>query len=160
MEEVILRFPHLANRIFENLSYNTLQNCLRVSKPFNGFINFEKKIWINLLEKILNKYDKLSDTSRNWKIILKNIKREEIINFAKLILAKNRYWVCDTPFKILVKYKKNHENHVNAFLIHFSWTIIHFRKTHKNSKTNPTINKSLKNALEISKLIRDTIKQQ
>ena len=160
MEEILLRFPHIANQIFKKLSYNTLQNCLRVSKPFNGFINFEKKIWIHLLEKTLKKYDKLSDNSRNWKFILKNIKREEIINFAKLILAKNRYWICDTPFKILVKYKKNHKNHVNALLIHFSWTIIHFRKTHKNSKTNPTINKSLKNALEISKLLRGAIKQQ
>ena len=115
MEEVLLRFPHLANLIFKKLSYNTLQNCLRVSKPFNSYINLESKLWINPLAKTLNKYDRLSDTSRNWKVILKKSRKEDIIKFSKQILAKNRYWNCSTPFKILVKYKKNHDkNHINC----------------------------------------------
>ena len=160
MEEIFLRFPHLAIRIFENLSYDTLKNCIRVSKSFNSFINLETKLWTNLLAKTFNKYDRLSSTSRDWKVILRNIKKQDIISFSKHILAKNKYWNCHTPFKILVKYKKNFDkDHVIELLKNFSRAIIHFKNTYKNS-SDPNIKKSLINALEVSKNLRDVTKHR
>ena len=42
MEEVIARFPHLAEYIFNSLSNKTLADCRKVNKAWKGFIDSER----------------------------------------------------------------------------------------------------------------------
>ena len=42
MEEVIARFPHLAEYIFDSLSNKTLADCRKVNKAWKGFIDSER----------------------------------------------------------------------------------------------------------------------
>ena len=53
MEEVIARFPHLAEYIFNSLSNKTLADCRKVNKAWKGFIDskrFYKKFYKKRIE--------------------------------------------------------------------------------------------------------------
>ena len=50
MEEVILRFPHLAKNIFEQVDHKTMANCAETSKSWRKFLN-EEGIYPGILQK-------------------------------------------------------------------------------------------------------------
>ena len=49
MEEIVLRFPHLGQQIFESLEPASLRSSLVVSKSWQGFINNQKFPWIRMI---------------------------------------------------------------------------------------------------------------
>ena len=51
MEEIFLRFPHLAEGIFEKLNNKTLANCKVVSRSWKASIDEFKFTWIRALKK-------------------------------------------------------------------------------------------------------------
>ena len=44
MDEVLLRFPHLGEQIFQSLDFENLSNCTRVSKCWDNFIFANEKV--------------------------------------------------------------------------------------------------------------------
>ena len=50
MEEVILRFPHLAKNIFEQVNFRSLANCSESSKLCRDFLNEEKILQKNMIQ--------------------------------------------------------------------------------------------------------------
>ena len=44
MDEVLLRFPHLGEQIFQSLDFENLSNCTRVSKCWDNFIFENEKL--------------------------------------------------------------------------------------------------------------------
>ena len=50
MEEIFLRFPHLAEGIFEKLNDKTLANCKIVSRSWKAPIDDLKTTWIRVLK--------------------------------------------------------------------------------------------------------------
>ena len=50
MEEIFLRFPHLADGIFEKLNDKTLANCKIVSRSWKAPIDDLKTAWIRVLK--------------------------------------------------------------------------------------------------------------
>ena len=50
MEEIFLRFPHLAEGIFEKLNNKTLANCKVVSRSWKASIDDFKFTWIRALK--------------------------------------------------------------------------------------------------------------
>ena len=42
MEEVLLRFPHLANNIFEELDCRSMANCSKISRSWMKFLKEEE----------------------------------------------------------------------------------------------------------------------
>ena len=50
MEEVLLRFPHLAENIFKLLTNKILVKCRNISKSWNDFIIDQKFIWMRLIK--------------------------------------------------------------------------------------------------------------
>ena len=63
MEEVLLRFPHIGEKIFESLDKKSFENCGKVCKPWKNFIEHpnQKFKWI----KIIKSYEK-KITLKNW----------------------------------------------------------------------------------------------
>ena len=49
MEEFIFRFPHIAEKIFEQLDNKSLTNCREVTKSWQNFINEINLIWIRIV---------------------------------------------------------------------------------------------------------------
>ena len=52
MEEVLLRFPHIGEAIFDSLSEETVEKCRKVSKIWKNFIEGpnEKWSWIQMIK--------------------------------------------------------------------------------------------------------------
>ena len=49
MEDFILRFPHIAEKIFEQLDDKSLTNCREVTKPWQKFIDDLNLTWIRIV---------------------------------------------------------------------------------------------------------------
>ena len=56
MDEILLRFPHLGEQIFQSLDLENLSNCWQVSKFWWDFINNDKIITFQLLIGSIKKY--------------------------------------------------------------------------------------------------------
>ena len=63
MEEALLRFPHIGEKIFESLDEKSLENCRKVCKPWKNFIEDPNQKF-KLIE-IIKKYED-DITVRNW----------------------------------------------------------------------------------------------
>ena len=51
MEEVFLRFPHLAENIFEKLGNQDLSKCCEVGESWKTFIDYYNLMWIRIKKK-------------------------------------------------------------------------------------------------------------
>ena len=51
MEEVFLRFPHLAENIFKKLGNRDLSNCCEVGQSWKTFIDYNNLMWIRIKKK-------------------------------------------------------------------------------------------------------------
>lgn len=158
MEEIILRCPHSANQVFEHISYDSLQNCLRVSKSFNHLINTDKNLWIGLLSKISKTRNRIFfDYSKYWKVILRSIKTQTVIIFAKQILQENELWnICfmNTPLDLILKFEKCFSN---LDLVKVFQNTSNALSEFKNNQKN--IRKSVKRAFELSQLLEELTKE-
>ena len=90
MEVIVVKFPHIGEKIFTNLDVKTLNNCKRVCKNWNTFIEEKKFYWIGVIEKHdENIIDRKLNMSKKQKLF-REIKMEAIRKFAKtLILEEN-----------------------------------------------------------------------
>ena len=50
MENLILRFPHIAQQIFEKLSDKSLTKCRQVGKLWQAFIDENSLPWIRIIK--------------------------------------------------------------------------------------------------------------
>ena len=51
MENILLRFPHLGQQIYESLKTKQLRKCKRVGRSWKTFINDQKFTWIRIIQK-------------------------------------------------------------------------------------------------------------
>ena len=51
MEDLFIRFPHIAQQIFENLDNKSLTNCREVTRSWKQFIDNKKLTWFRICEK-------------------------------------------------------------------------------------------------------------
>ena len=79
MEEVFLRFPHLAEQIFVQIDNKDLKKCTEAGKHWNGFISGQKIPWIRMIHKYVN-------SSEPWSDFLKKSNLETIKLIAKTML--------------------------------------------------------------------------
>ena len=74
MEEIILRFPHLAQDIFKQLKKQTLRDCLKVDKQWSKFICNEIFPWKRSIQIIMITYN--LSYNKHWNEVLKNVPYE------------------------------------------------------------------------------------
>ena len=95
MDEIILRFPMVAKRIFEELDNQCLTKSKCVNQIWNLFINESKSTWI----RILNKYNVKSFESKfqnHWKLL---IEKESVHNLRKITTAVYRFYLKNSSRK-------------------------------------------------------------
>ena len=52
MEEVLLRFPHIGKKIFEELDNERLMKCREVNESWRGFIDGEKIVPFRIIKSL------------------------------------------------------------------------------------------------------------
>ena len=76
MDEILLRFPHLGEQIFQSLDLENLSNCWEVSKFWWDFINNDKIITFQLLIESIKKY--CGKRSVYWGLPQGEMSRQEV----------------------------------------------------------------------------------
>jgi hypothetical protein len=74
LDEMMLRFPHIAQDVFKELDNESLKNCRNMSRAFCDFIDNEKFYWIR---KIQN-YVSMMIFLKQWQKVLRNTPTENI----------------------------------------------------------------------------------
>ena len=82
MEEVVLRFPHLAQNIFEKLDNQTVSKCHQTSRSFNALINDQKFYWIRITENCLRDPEKY---------FIKTLMQSNVSSVRRIALAAREY---------------------------------------------------------------------
>jgi hypothetical protein len=54
MEEVLLRFPHISKKIFEELDNGRLIKCREINESWRGFIDVEKIVTFRIIKSLTN----------------------------------------------------------------------------------------------------------
>ena len=105
MEEVLARFPHLGENIFQKLNSESLINCKEVNRTFKNFMKVEKSSYLraiewytNCSEPLMRKIVKKSGAA----IIILSILREIFGNFIRGTKQNSKYLQClfDTPLHL------------------------------------------------------------
>ena len=79
MEQVLLRFPMVAQQLFEQLDTENLVNCRNVSQNWQEFIDDQKFYSIQKIE-ILSKIPKF-----DWRKIFQHINHEAVTEFGQMV---------------------------------------------------------------------------
>ena len=87
MEQLALRFPHLASNIFEQLDNQSLVNCKETSQKLDNFFGNEKLFWLRIIYKYRGNFV-LFKTA--WK---KTLKKSPIIHVKELALATHKFFI-------------------------------------------------------------------
>ena len=94
MEEVLLRFSHLGERIFDLMDNKNLVNCRKVSQTWNSFIEDLKFPWIRIIKKHDENYIKYQimtsyhiKSQLKWKKMFQKTSVEDLREFAKRLLC-------------------------------------------------------------------------
>ena len=96
MEEVLIRFFHLGEDIFDSLGKKSLITCNKVCRTWNVFIKERKFFWIKIIEVVAKK--SLSRCGKkwnkffpkNWRILLQKVTIEELREFANMLIQNYR----------------------------------------------------------------------
>ena len=79
MEQVLLRFPMVAQQLFKQLDTENLVNCKSVSRNWQEFINDQKFYTIRKIE-ILSKLPEF-----DWQKIFQHINHEAVTEFGLMV---------------------------------------------------------------------------
>ena len=87
MEQLALRFPHLASNIFKQLDNQSLVNCKETSQILENFYGNEKFFWLRIIHKYRGNFLQFKDT------LNKTLKKSPIIHVKELALATHNFFM-------------------------------------------------------------------
>ena len=67
METFCKRFPHLAERIFDQVDDHSLDNCKEISVEVQEYLDNERFFWIRIIKKY---QENLKDFPESWKPVI------------------------------------------------------------------------------------------
>ena len=94
MGNIILRFPHLIDEIFDNIENTSLANCNEVSRLWYNHLKNQKSVHVKIICSYLQKHHE--EVGEHWKSFLKTSNRENII---KLALAVKKIYGENSKFQ-------------------------------------------------------------
>ena len=94
MGNIILRFPHLIDEIFDNVENTSLANCNMVSRLWYNHLKNQKSVHVKIICSYLQK--KQEKIGEHWTTFLKTSNRENII---KLALAVKKVYGQNSKFQ-------------------------------------------------------------
>ena len=96
MEEVLLRFPHIGEQIFEELGDQNLIQCLTVSRNWKNLLEDCKFLWIRMILGISNPVHRVK-YYKSKRILKKSnsqyVKKMQIAALETLSNGPSRLWV-------------------------------------------------------------------
>ena len=90
MEQVLLRFPIVAQQLFEELDTENIVNCRNVSRNWQDFIDDQKSYTIRKIG-ILSKLPEF-----NWQKIFQNVNHEAVTEFGQMVSKFFQFWPKET----------------------------------------------------------------
>ena len=82
MNEINVRFSHLAENIFDKLDDKTLAKCRFVSKKWQAYIDNQKTLNVRKIKTIVEEFH---EVGVSWKRILKTAPNQTIIDLAEAV---------------------------------------------------------------------------
>ena len=73
LDEMMLRFPHLVQDVFEELDNKNLANCRNLSRSCCNFIANEKFYWVRKIQNCV----RMTKFQQQWNKILENIPTQD-----------------------------------------------------------------------------------
>ena len=92
MEEVLLRFPHLSENIYDSLNHQSLAKCREVSNKWQAFLDKQKFLQIRVIKATL----KIGDS---WNATFKKFSTEMISELAISVKQFARMYTNDYNHK-------------------------------------------------------------
>ena len=86
IEEVILRFPHIGEAIFDHLDDQSLTNCKEVARSLYNFLGNQKFPWIRVIQKYVKESNEnYTQCPRKWKRMFQKTNVEQIQTLVEII---------------------------------------------------------------------------
>ena len=91
LDEMMLRFPHIAQGVFQELDHKSLTNCRNVSRACCDFVDNEKFYWVRKIQNCVS----TAEFERKWNKVLKYTPTKNMNekwsrwSFYKLLIDKN-----------------------------------------------------------------------
>ena len=82
MNEIILRFPDLAKRIFNQLDNESLAKCKNVSRSWSSYMNRDISFWKRIIQKYIDNIREFKDT---WRCVMTKAGLENIKELAMVV---------------------------------------------------------------------------
>ena len=70
MDELLSRFPDLAEDMFENLDDERLINCKEACKSMSSFLDDNTKFWKRIIRKYLHYNQQTGDFNGSWEMLM------------------------------------------------------------------------------------------
>ena len=86
MEQLALRFPHLASNVFKQLDNQSLVNCKETSQILKNFYGNEKFFWLRIIHKYRGNFVEFKAT---WN---KTLKKSPVLLVKELTLATKNFF--------------------------------------------------------------------
>ena len=103
---LLLRFPHIGSKIFEQIDDQGLQKCKFISASWEKFILQQKFYWIRIITNIVQELNPgYTNYLWKWEKILKRLNVKTLVNFAKHIQVQHEKWETihlDIPLNMLL----------------------------------------------------------
>ena len=91
MEELIVRFPHLSEAIYDFIDNQSLSNCVEVDRYWQNYLRKQKFFEIRIIKATVEQFHKMGET---WNKIFKGASTETIFALGNAVqvfyLQKNR----------------------------------------------------------------------
>ena len=81
MEDLILKYPHLGNNIFNKLDKKSLLNCIWVDS-FHDFFESNRLIWRRIIRNYAKNHIK---HKKDWKLVISKTPVEDVEQLAKAV---------------------------------------------------------------------------
>ena len=82
IDDILARFPAVAEDIFKELDSKSMVKCRKVSVPWQNFIDNQKFIWIRKMTKFSENMEQFYE---QWKLVIRNTPTDHVKELSKLV---------------------------------------------------------------------------
>ena len=91
MEEILIRFPVVGQKIFKQLDEKNLVQMKKVCKVWHTFLNNDSVFWRRRIQKFAKNQ---VEFTKDWKLVTENVSINILKELAlKIFLPQKKYWL-------------------------------------------------------------------